>query len=111
MKLRSFSQSSSISAILICLFLSLFASGRAALTQQTSSTPSQKPQTSPPPQPPGMATGGAHAPVKDSRSRPITAGGFVDGAPIIFLDITRQSGLDKFRHRSGTPEKSTIAAP
>jgi hypothetical protein len=22
--------------------------------------------------------------------------------------ITRQSGLDRFRHRSGTPEKSTI---
>jgi len=55
-----------------------------------------------------MATGGAHAPIKDALSRPITAGGFVDGAPVIFLDITKQSGLDKFRHRSGTPEKSTI---
>jgi hypothetical protein len=55
-----------------------------------------------------MATGGAHAPVKDSLSRPITAGGFVDGAPIVFLDVTKQAGLDKFHHRSGTPEKSTI---
>ena len=55
-----------------------------------------------------MATGGAHAPVKDALSRPITAGGLVDGASVIFLDITKQSGLDKFRHRSGRPEKSTI---
>jgi hypothetical protein len=56
----------------------------------------------------GMSTGAAHAPVKDALSRPITAGGFVDGAPVIFSDITRPSGLDKFHHRSGTPEKSTI---
>jgi len=55
-----------------------------------------------------MSTGGAHVPVKDAKSRPITAGGFVDGAPIIFLDITHQAGLDKFHHRSGSPEKSTI---
>ena len=55
-----------------------------------------------------MATGGAHAPVRDALHRPITAGGFVDNAPIIFTDITKQSGLDKFRHRSGSPEKSTI---
>ena len=31
----------------------------------------------------GMSTGGAHAPVKDALSRPITAGGFVE-----FSDIT-----------------------
>jgi hypothetical protein len=55
-----------------------------------------------------MSTGGAHAPVKDAKSRPITAGGFVDGAPVVFLDITHQAGLDKFHHRSGSPEKSTI---
>ena len=55
-----------------------------------------------------MATGGAHAPVKDASLRPITAGGFVDGAPVVFLDVTKQSGLDRFRHRSGTPERSTI---
>jgi enediyne biosynthesis protein E4 len=56
----------------------------------------------------GMATGGIHAPVKDALSRPITAGGFVDGAPVVFTDITKESGLEKFHHRSGTPEKSTI---
>ena len=56
----------------------------------------------------GVSTGAAHAAVKDAQSRPITAGGFVDGAPVIFIDITKQSGLDKFHHRSGTPEKTTI---
>ena len=35
----------------------------------------------------GMSTAGAHAPVKDALSRPITAGGFVDGAPVVFVSI------------------------
>jgi enediyne biosynthesis protein E4 len=65
-------------------------------------------QNPPPVQSRGMATGGAHAPIRDALHRPITAGGFVDDAPVVFLDVTRQSGLDKFHHRSGTPEKSTI---
>jgi hypothetical protein len=56
----------------------------------------------------GVATGGAHPAVKDSLSRPITAGGFVDGATVVFSDITKQAGLDRFLHRSGTSEKSTI---
>src|SRR6266849_4138610 len=56
----------------------------------------------------GVATGTPHAPVKDALSRPITAGGFVDGAPVVFTDITKQAGLDKFRHRSGALEKTTI---
>ena len=56
----------------------------------------------------GMATGGIHAPVKDAKSRPITAGGFVDGAATVFINITHQAGLDKFHHRSGGPEKATI---
>src|SRR5437867_2218218 len=60
------------------------------------------------PRPTGVATGAPHAPVKDAMSRPITAGGFVDGAPIVFVDITKQAGLEKFHHRSGTPEKATI---
>src|SRR2546430_4092490 len=60
------------------------------------------------PKPTGVATGAPHAPVKDAMSRPITAGGFVDDAPIVFIDITKQAGLDKFHHRSGTPEKATI---
>jgi hypothetical protein len=56
----------------------------------------------------GVSTGTPHAPVKDALSRPITAGGFVDGAPVVFTDVTKESGLEKFRHRSGTPEKATI---
>src|SRR5258708_28370083 len=56
----------------------------------------------------GTSTGGAHAPVKDALSRPITAGGFVDDAPIIFVDVSHAAGIDKFHHRSGTPEKRTI---
>ncbi len=56
----------------------------------------------------GMSTGAAHAPVKDMRSRPITAGGFVDDAPAVFADITSAAGLDKFHHRSGSREKNVI---
>src|SRR6516162_591505 len=49
----------------------------------------------------GMSTGAAHAPVKDALSRPITAGGFIDGAPVVFVDITHAAGLDKFHHKTG----------
>jgi len=56
----------------------------------------------------GMSTGSAHSPVKDALSRPITAGGFVDGAPVIFTDVTHTAGIDRFHHRSGGPEKRTI---
>jgi len=49
-----------------------------------------------------------HPPVFDAQHRPITAGGFVDNAPVVFEDITRRSGIDRFHHRSGTQEKSTI---
>ncbi len=59
-------------------------------------------------EPMGVSTGPPHAAVKDAQSRPITAGGFVDGAPVVFTDITKSSGLDKFHHRSGAPEKATI---
>ena len=56
----------------------------------------------------GVSTGAAHAAVKDAQSRPITAGGFVENAPVVFEDVTKQAGLDKFHHRSGTPEKESI---
>lgn len=55
-----------------------------------------------------MATGGAHAAVKDAQMRPITAGGFVEKGPIVFMDITTEAGLDKFVHRSGSPRDKTI---
>jgi len=56
----------------------------------------------------GMSTGAPRAAVKDAQSRPITAGGFVDGAPVVFTDITHAAGLDRFHHKSGTPEKGSI---
>src|SRR6266850_897534 len=56
----------------------------------------------------GMASGGAHHAVRDAQHRPITAGGFVDGAPVVFTDLTKQAGLDKFHHRSGSLEKTHI---
>lgn len=56
----------------------------------------------------GVATGGAHPAVKDSLSRPITAGGFVDGAAVVFSDATKEAGLDKFLYRSGSAKKETI---
>ena len=56
----------------------------------------------------GVSTGAAHPAVKDDKSRPITAGGFVDGAPVVFVDIAKQAGLTKFHHRSGNPDKSMI---
>jgi hypothetical protein len=59
-------------------------------------------------QPMGVSTGAPHPAVKDALSRPITAGGFVDGAPVVFADITKAAGLDIFHHRSGSPEKKTI---
>src|SRR5450631_1934837 len=49
-----------------------------------------------------------HPPVFDAQHRPITAGGFVDGAPVVFEDITHQSGLDQFHHKSGDPPNLNI---
>jgi hypothetical protein len=80
----------------------------AWLTLLLDSGAAQKPDGEARPQQSGMSTGVAHAPVRDALSRPITAGGFVDGAPVVFADITHAAGLDKFRHKSGTPEKTTI---
>jgi enediyne biosynthesis protein E4 len=56
----------------------------------------------------GVTTGPPHAAIKDAQSRPITAGGFVDGAPVIFEDDTRASRLDQFHHRSGENENLTL---
>jgi hypothetical protein len=81
----------------LCLALAL-ASGQECTAQNS---PQAAPQR-------GVSTGAPHAAVKDAQSRPVTAGGFVDGAPVVFIDITKKSGLDKFHHGSGNPEKKTI---
>jgi hypothetical protein len=68
----------------------------------------EPPKAQAPAQSGGASTGGVFAPVLDEKHRPITAGGFVDGAPIIFEDVTKKAGLDKFNHVSGSPEKNVI---
>lgn len=67
----------------------------------------QHPQPKPA-KPSGVVTGGDYAAVYDDHHRPITAGGFVDGAEAVYEDHTRQSGLNAFRHRCGTLQKGTI---
>ena len=74
----------------------------AGAQQEAGKPASQQPQSM------GVASGSPRPPEKDSLSRPITAGGFVDGTPVVFSDVTKLTGLDKFHHRSGLPEKATI---
>src|SRR5215470_14192970 len=87
--------------IVSVLFLCLLANGVCAQQPATEKAPPTSQQG-------GMSTGAAHAPVKDAKSRPITAGGFIDGAPVVFIDATHAAGLDVFRHKMGSPEKRTI---
>src|SRR5215471_5184908 len=94
--------------ILALLLLSGSALSRLGLGQQPSTSLSGRSKDIPQSRPSGMSTGGIHAPIKDSHLRPITAGGFVDGAPVVYVDITDKAGLSRFRHRSGSPEMSTI---
>src|SRR6266849_3055994 len=85
----------------VLLFMPVLFALRGAAQEPEDRKP-QKPESM------GVATGTPHAPVKDALSRPITAGGFVDNAPVVFTDVTKQAGLDKFRHRSGTAKKESI---
>ncbi|HJZ64998.1 MAG TPA: CRTAC1 family protein [Candidatus Acidoferrum sp.] len=80
----------------------LFYGAASAQSADSTKTQQQQPPTS------GVSTGVAHAAVKDEKSRPITAGGFVDDAPVVFVDVAKQAGLTKFKHKSGSPEKATI---
>jgi enediyne biosynthesis protein E4 len=56
----------------------------------------------------GASTGGVYPTRRDSQGRPITAGGFVDGAPVLFEDGTAKAGLDRWVERSGGPSKRYI---
>lgn len=88
---------------LVTAFVAVFAVAfAAAWPRQAPATQSNQPQQS------GVSTGAAYPAVKDAESRPITAGGFVDGAPVVYTDITHAAGLDVFHHRMGTREKETI---
>jgi enediyne biosynthesis protein E4 len=93
-----------VSAIVFSLMVLLIASGALSIRGQNTAA-GQKPA---PAAQSGVSTGGVYPAVRDSKSRPITAGGFVDGAPVVFINIAHAAGLDKFHHRSGGPEKATI---
>ena len=56
----------------------------------------------------GAATGKPHSPVRDKQNRVITAGDLVDGAPVVFENLTVKSRLDSFLQQSGTPQKKFI---
>jgi enediyne biosynthesis protein E4 len=88
--------------LLLCLLLVSSARSQQAQPLPEQQKDQQKGQRN------GMSTGVARPAVKDAKNRPITAGGFVDGAPIIFADATQSSGLDKFRHKMGAPGKNVI---
>ena len=75
--------------------------GAATQQAQNASQPSQASTG-------GVTTGGVFAPVMDAEGRPITAGGFVNGAPVVFEDVTKQAGLDIFRNHDGGAAKRTI---
>jgi hypothetical protein len=87
------------SSMAICLML--FAQFASTQEKPAEAEPAKGQQS-------GMNTGGVHPPVKDSKQRPITAGGFVDDAPVVFVDATHSASLDKFHHRMGGLEKRTI---
>jgi len=56
----------------------------------------------------GISSAGTFAPVYDAQKRPITAGGFVDSGPVVFADASKASGLAKWQHVMGTPQKQFI---
>jgi hypothetical protein len=56
----------------------------------------------------GSSSGTPQPAVLDAERRPITAGGFVKSGPIIFREIAARSGLARWRHTMGTPEKTYI---
>jgi enediyne biosynthesis protein E4 len=85
----------------------LFAAGVLMFALPCCSATAQQPKAGQAPQG-GASTGGVYAPVHDAEHRPITAGGFVESGPVIFQDISRQSGLAKWRYEGGSADKSYI---
>ena len=55
-----------------------------------------------------MANTGPQTAVYDSQHRPITAGGFVNTGPVVFINATEKAGLAKWRNVTGTPKKRVI---
>ena len=69
---------------------------------------SQQPESSQPSQSSGVNTAGAHPAVKDAQIAAHHCGRICRWRSDCFHRYHRQSGLDKFHHRSGSPEKTTI---
>ena len=81
----------------------------AARAQSTSDQQAQHPsEGAQPTAMGGVNTGSPHAAVMDAEHRPITAGGFVKSGPTLFEDVAEATGLAKWRHKMGTPEKTFI---
>lgn len=105
---RACSGRSLVACILTVCFGSL--NGLRAQTQQPAQPPlyGGSPASTGGQQQTGSATAGEFAPVLDSESRPITAGGFVKEGPVIFKDISEKSGLTSWKHTMGTLQKRYI---
>jgi len=85
--------------------------------QPAEQAPPEKPQQGGQPRPAGQPqqggmsgiAGGVAAPAQyDEQRRPITAGGFVDSGPVIFQDVSKESGLGGWIHKMGVPQKDFI---
>ena len=56
----------------------------------------------------GTSTGVAAKVIYDDQHRPITAGGFVKTGPVIFKDVSKESGLASWTHTMGNADKQLI---
>ncbi|HEY2859722.1 MAG TPA: CRTAC1 family protein [Terracidiphilus sp.] len=56
----------------------------------------------------GISSAGSFTPIYDAQKRPITAGGFVDSGPVVFVDASKSSGLARWLHVMGTKQKKYI---
>src|SRR5579885_3531337 len=97
--------------VLVCslsLAFALVMPGGARQKSQSQEQTQELPNPQARPQSGGASTGGIFAPVTDERQRPITAGGFVDGALVIVVEDMKQVGLVVFFNVTATTEKRFI---
>jgi hypothetical protein len=101
-------------ALCVAALLGLAASEfSASLSAQATNTgpPSPVPQTAPAgatPEAGGVNTGVPQPAQFDAQHRPITAGGFVAGGPVLFEDDSEKAGLTHWTHKMGTKDKKYI---
>jgi hypothetical protein len=98
-----------LSSLVFCLAALQFAAFSAGAGAQA--PPPQSPGTSPQTSSGmsmGNSTGAAAKAEYDAQHRPITAGGFVEKGPVVFADISKQSGIASWSHVMGTKEKTYI---